>query len=245
MSRAGLVVAVALLAAALLFPALVALPYPRDVLIRVFLFATLAQAWNILAGYCGQISLGHAIFFATGALPSGMFVAKELGSPVDRHGGRCAHRRRAVHGDRRARFGLGHYLRSPLRRGRDRPHPRRQLWRSSAPRAGSTSRSAARQPRHSSSIRTRRSTTTIVLGLLVVGLVTTRLIERSRLGYYFRAVARSRTPPPCLGVPSPAPIAWPSRSSAARPRLRHVLRPVRPFIDPESVFPLSLSILSA
>jgi branched-chain amino acid transport system permease protein len=81
MPRAGLLVGLLLLAAALLFPALVTLPYPRDVLIRVFLFATLAQAWNILAGYCGQISLGHAIFFGTGAYTAGMFVARDIASP--------------------------------------------------------------------------------------------------------------------------------------------------------------------
>ena len=81
MARRRGLVAVALLAAALLFPAFVTLPYPRDVLIRIFLFATLAQAWNILAGYCGQISLGHAIFFGTGAYTSGIFVAREIASP--------------------------------------------------------------------------------------------------------------------------------------------------------------------
>lgn len=29
--------------------------------------ALVAQAWNLLAGYCGQFSFGHAIFFGTGA----------------------------------------------------------------------------------------------------------------------------------------------------------------------------------
>jgi branched-chain amino acid transport system permease protein len=81
MPRARLVLGLAALGVALAIPAVVALPYPRDVLIRIFLFATLAQAWNILAGYCGQISLGHAIFFGTGAYTSGMFVAKNVASP--------------------------------------------------------------------------------------------------------------------------------------------------------------------
>jgi branched-chain amino acid transport system permease protein len=31
------------------------------------LFAGLAVAWNILAGYCGQFSFGHAVFFGIGA----------------------------------------------------------------------------------------------------------------------------------------------------------------------------------
>ncbi len=57
---------------ALLFPVLYQLPYPRDLAIRVLLYAMLAQAWNTLAGYCGQISLGHAVFFGTGAYTSSM-----------------------------------------------------------------------------------------------------------------------------------------------------------------------------
>src|SRR5207237_200409 len=63
-----------LLAAVVIFPAVVTLPFPRDVMIRIFLYAMLAGAWNILAGYCGQISLGHAVFFAAGAYTSSMLV---------------------------------------------------------------------------------------------------------------------------------------------------------------------------
>lgn len=39
-----------------------------DLLLLVFLYITLAQSWNILGGYTGQISLGHAAFFGIGAL---------------------------------------------------------------------------------------------------------------------------------------------------------------------------------
>jgi len=34
----------------------------------IFLFITLSQSWNILAGYAGQVNLGHAAFFGLGAL---------------------------------------------------------------------------------------------------------------------------------------------------------------------------------
>ena len=60
----------ALAAALLLFPAVFVQPYPRDVMIKIFLYALLAQAWNILGGYCGQISLGNAVFFGIGAFPT-------------------------------------------------------------------------------------------------------------------------------------------------------------------------------
>lgn len=39
-----------------------------NLLFRICLFATLAQSWNILAGFTGQTSLGHAAFFGIGAL---------------------------------------------------------------------------------------------------------------------------------------------------------------------------------
>ena len=61
MARRRGLVAVALLAAALLFPAFVTLPYPRDVLIRIFLFATLAQAWNILVWFATLVTLAGGL----------------------------------------------------------------------------------------------------------------------------------------------------------------------------------------
>jgi branched-chain amino acid transport system permease protein len=39
-----------------------------NLLILIFLFIALAQSWNILAGFTGQISLGHAAFFGVGAI---------------------------------------------------------------------------------------------------------------------------------------------------------------------------------
>jgi branched-chain amino acid transport system permease protein len=36
--------------------------------VQIFLAITLAQSWNLLGGYAGQINLGHAAFFGLGAL---------------------------------------------------------------------------------------------------------------------------------------------------------------------------------
>src|SRR5207249_6741939 len=36
--------------------------------VQVFLAVVLAQSWNLLGGYAGQINLGHAAFFGLGAL---------------------------------------------------------------------------------------------------------------------------------------------------------------------------------
>lgn len=41
--------------------------YLQNVLILTLMYAALAQSWNILGGYCGQISLGHALYFGVGA----------------------------------------------------------------------------------------------------------------------------------------------------------------------------------
>ncbi len=39
-----------------------------NLLILIFLYITLASSWNMLGGYTGQISLGHAAFFGLGSL---------------------------------------------------------------------------------------------------------------------------------------------------------------------------------
>jgi branched-chain amino acid transport system permease protein len=42
--------------------------YLLNIVFLVALYTILSQSWNILGGYCGQISLGHAAFFGIGAL---------------------------------------------------------------------------------------------------------------------------------------------------------------------------------
>lgn len=44
--------------------------YTQNLIILTLLYAGLAQAWNILGGYCGQISLGHALYFGIGGYVS-------------------------------------------------------------------------------------------------------------------------------------------------------------------------------
>ncbi|MDI7741961.1 branched-chain amino acid ABC transporter permease [Lysinibacillus fusiformis] len=41
-----------------------------NILIMILLYATIASGWNILGGYAGQLSLGHALFFGLGAYTS-------------------------------------------------------------------------------------------------------------------------------------------------------------------------------
>src|SRR5262249_61414812 len=46
---------------------LVAGDYLLTVLILILYFAYLGQAWNIMMGFAGQLSLGHAIYVGLGA----------------------------------------------------------------------------------------------------------------------------------------------------------------------------------
>jgi branched-chain amino acid transport system permease protein len=45
-------------------------PFFINIIINLFYFATLSLAWNILGGYSGQFSLGHAAFMGLGAYTS-------------------------------------------------------------------------------------------------------------------------------------------------------------------------------
>ena len=60
----------------LLFPVFFTLPFPRHLMIMIFLYSTMGLAWNLIGGYAGQISLGHAIFFGTGAYTSTLMLMK-------------------------------------------------------------------------------------------------------------------------------------------------------------------------
>src|SRR5262245_41941979 len=68
----GAVMAVLLL----VYPFVFTTPFAHHMLILVLLYALMAQSWNVVAGLSGQISLGHAIFFAIGAYSSTVLFVK-------------------------------------------------------------------------------------------------------------------------------------------------------------------------
>ncbi len=74
--RRELVVGAAVLALLAVLPLPIHDVYTRNLIILTLMYAGLAQAWNVLGGYCGQISLGHALYFGIGAYTSTLlFVA--------------------------------------------------------------------------------------------------------------------------------------------------------------------------
>ncbi len=61
------------------FPFVVKQSYYQQIMIRVFIYAIAGQAWNIMGGYAGQVSLGQAVFFGAGAYTSAiLFVDKGI-----------------------------------------------------------------------------------------------------------------------------------------------------------------------
>ncbi len=56
------------------FPLVFKTPFPRHVLIMVFLYATMGIGWNIIGGYAGQVSFGNAAFFGVGAYSSAILL---------------------------------------------------------------------------------------------------------------------------------------------------------------------------
>lgn len=67
MKRPQVIIGAVIFAAALVIPLFLHNDYFLEVIFRLFLFATLGLAWNLVGGYNGQLSLGHAAFFGIGA----------------------------------------------------------------------------------------------------------------------------------------------------------------------------------
>lgn len=73
-STLRMVTGVAVLAFLLLFPRFVESPYALHIMILFFLSTIMGESWNILGGYTGQYSVGHAAYFGTGAYVTMMLM---------------------------------------------------------------------------------------------------------------------------------------------------------------------------
>ncbi len=61
-------------------PVLAPTPYILHVFIVANIYAVFAASWDILSGYTGQLSLGHALFFGVGAYTAGL-LSTLVGTP--------------------------------------------------------------------------------------------------------------------------------------------------------------------
>jgi branched-chain amino acid transport system permease protein len=59
-------VSLILLIAMFLVPVVMGTPFWTNIFVLLFVFSALSVAWNIVGGYAGQLSLGHAVFYGIG-----------------------------------------------------------------------------------------------------------------------------------------------------------------------------------
>ena len=74
--RENILIAIGVVVVVACVPLFVRDVYVQNVLVLTLLYAALSQSWNILSGYCGQISLGHALYFGTGAYVTELLFTK-------------------------------------------------------------------------------------------------------------------------------------------------------------------------
>ena len=241
----SVVVLLVLLAAALIFPAVFRLPYHRDLAIRILLYAMMAQAWNILAGYCGQVSLGHAVFFGTGAytssalqmhwnvnpwlgLAAGVVAAVALSQVI----GRPCFRLR------------GHYFAIATIAIGEIIHTLAINWDFIGGARGLT------LPIKQDSLLAFQFSGSkfiyyyIILALMGACFLVTWHIERSRIGYYLKAIREDTDAAQSVGIPVAHYKLIAIAISAAFVAMGGTFyAQYTLYLDPDSVFPLSLSIL--
>ncbi len=73
--------ALILLAVLALYPLVVKSNYFLHLMVLILLWVVIGSSWNILAGYTGQVSFGHAAFFGAGAYTAGLLFTHLQISP--------------------------------------------------------------------------------------------------------------------------------------------------------------------
>ena len=71
-SARGWIAAAVLLVLAVIFPLVITSPVATQIGVDTMLFVAATAAWNLFSGFTGYISLGHAVFFGTGAYVVGI-----------------------------------------------------------------------------------------------------------------------------------------------------------------------------
>jgi branched-chain amino acid transport system permease protein len=229
----------------LTFPALFTLPFPQHIMIMIFLYATLAQGWNIIGGYAGQISLGHAVYFGAGAYTStlllihwgispwlGMLAGAGLATGLSQIIGYPCFRL-AGHYFAIATIAIGEIAQISM-----------VNWKGGGGAVGlyvpMLDESFANLEFHTTKV----PYYYIALGITAVVFFVAYLIERSWIGFYLRAIKGDLDASRSLGINIPKYKSIALAISAFFTAVcgsfyaQYVL-----FIDPESVLPLMLSIL--
>jgi branched-chain amino acid transport system permease protein len=218
-------------------------PFYERMIALVLMWAVLASAWNIVGGYTGQVSVGHAMFFGVGAyvpllaythwhaapllgIPVGIAVsvgvAAIVGMPTFRLRG---------HYFSMATIAVAELFRLLVTnwefvgaaRGLGGPAVGRTVW----------------------DLSYRSSVPYYYIFLFVLGLVLafTCWMEHGRMGYYLRAVKSGERAARSLGVSAPRYKLYAMIASAAFTSLGGSLYAVMlGFVDPDSVFGIMVSV---
>ena len=237
---------VTLALALLAFPHVFNSPFPHHVMIIIFMYALMAQSWNILAGFCGQISLGHAAFFGIGAYSAAyLFFAYQLSPWIGMLVGVLIAMSMAV------AIGIptfrlrGHYFAIATLLIGEGVQIFFQRWELVGAASGIFLPIVRENPLlsfqfHSSKL----PYYYIILAFLAFACFVVWCLERSRIGFYFRAIRDEPEAASSLGVNVTLYKSFAFMISAGLMSMagafycQYVL-----VIDPETVFPLSLSIL--
>ena len=233
-----------LLAAGLLvYPLIFSGPFYLDVGVTFLLAAISASAWNIVGGYAGQVSVGHAMFFGLGAyapllcytlfgwapiagipfgIVSSIALAVLIGIPTFRLTGHYFSMATiAVAELIRIYFGTWDLVGAAI--GLQGPATARGWW--------------------DLTFRSELPYYYIFLGVLAILLRLTFLIERRRFGYYLRAIKAGERAARSLGVPVQQIKIKALVLSAVFTSLAGSLYSVKTgFIDPESGFGILVSV---
>ena len=218
-------------------------PFYERMIALVLMWAVLASAWNIVGGYAGQVSFGHAIFFGVGAyvpllvythwhgipllgIPVGIAVsvgiAAIVGMPTFRlHGHYFSMATIAV--AELFRLLVTNWEFVGAARGLGGPAIGRTIW----------------------DLSYRSSIPYYYIFLVVLGsvLAFTCWMERTRMGYYLRAVKSGERAARSLGVSAPRYKLYAMIASAAFTSLGGSLYAVMlGFVDPDSVFGIMVSV---
>ncbi len=239
--------AYATLALALLaFPHVFDAPFPHHVMIIIFMYALMAQSWNILAGFCGQISLGHAAFFGIGAYSTGyLFFAYQLSPWIGLGVGvLLAMLMAVVIGIPTFRL-RGHYFAIATLLIGEGVQIFFLRWELVGAASGIFLPIVREQPLLSFQFHgTKLPYYYIILAFLAVACFIVWRLDRSRIGFYFRAIRDEPEAASSLGVNVTLyksfafMISAGLMATAGAGDCQYVL-----VIDPETVFPFSLSIL--
>ena len=228
------------------FPLVFDSPFPHHVMIILFMYALMAQSWNVLAGFCGQVSLGHAAFFGIGAYSAGfLFYAYQISPWIGMLVGVLIAMALAV------AIGIptfrlrGHYFAIATLLIGEGVQIFFQRWDFVGAASGIFLPIVREQPLLSFQFHgTKLPYYYIILAFLSLACLVVWRLDRTRIGYYFRAIRDEPEAASSLGVNVTLYKSFAFMISAGLMSMagafycQYVL-----VIDPETVFPLSLSIL--